>query len=884
MENAEIKEPKKIFFRGPTIYIMVGPSGCGKDTFIEKVIRKTTLPLSIKVISSDDIRKQLLHGRVTDKYDPLMMHVSEQAFTLLFAELEAYTTYPVNTDIVVINTTGLNDSFREKVASIALKNNYRVELLLFNYNDREEYFRYLEDTLENSPVARRVVNDHIKRMRQDTVSNLNKKLYNEIYRIKHKNFEEWSLGSELEIAPSFSEHTSSYTLDMEEYFVVGDIHGCLNTFKNLLLKKGFTIDADDTIKKEGRTRYTSIILVGDYIDKGKSSLEVIDFIYKNKDLIKIVIGNHENYVYKALKGILPEKDRKSTEFEKEYFDTLFLLQNDETRRVKFFELFERSFPFLKGRRFIVTHAPCKNKYLGRFDGKSMREMRYFSSTHSKNLSEEDYQKAVEAELSFIKEEATSNRPFHIFGHTAFLNGIRIKNKLGIDSGCVHGGKLMGVSITSDGRLFLESVDAASSEVTQPQKLISLFKKKTTYEVDADFEETFKALDYKERNRILRCTDPKINFISGTISPSDKNPETFELEGVKKALEYYKSNGVTEVTLQPKYMGSRCNIYLFKDLDKCYAVSRNGYLINRVDMTPIYKTLLEKHLGDMEQRGVKLLLLDGELLPWSVLGKGLINETFKVIEKGVESELEILEKTGFLSALESAREEYIKSGYHEKSSTTPRKDLIELYGHNKLSTYENLKRTINTDFAISPRRDLLKVYKQQLEIHAGDGEPHFKGWGVLKTVYDDGREEVLTMTNPEQFEYLNDDKSKVVSVDDLEGAQAYYKAVTVTGMEGVVVKPVLANLENVSGAMKVRNSEYLTLIYGYDYQLPEKFKKLFDKKSISRKLKTSIKEGNIGLKMLQIPYDEISKTNMGYLNAVYKMMEFEKVEKTIDPRL
>lgn len=60
-------------------------------------------------------------------------------------------------------------------------------------------------------------------------------------------------------------------------FVIGDIHGCLNQLKELVKD----IDCNET----------QIFSVGDLIDRGPYSEEVIDFVRNNN--ISCVLGNHE---------------------------------------------------------------------------------------------------------------------------------------------------------------------------------------------------------------------------------------------------------------------------------------------------------------------------------------------------------------------------------------------------------------------------------------------------------------------------------------------------------------------------------------------------------------------------------------------------------------
>lgn len=66
-------------------------------------------------------------------------------------------------------------------------------------------------------------------------------------------------------------------------------------------------------------------------------------------------------------------------------------------------------------------------------------------------------------------------------------------------------------------------------------------------------------------------------------------------------------------------------------------------------------------------------------------------------------------------------------------------------------------------------------------------------------------------------------------------------------EGVVVKP-LVYMEGVAPYMKVRNENYLHLVYGYDYL--KKYQEKVSNKKINKKLDLSIKEYELGIKMLK----------------------------------
>src|SRR4051812_26027312 len=71
---------------------------------------------------------------------------------------------------------------------------------------------------------------------------------------------------------------------MSRTFAIGDVHGCALTLKELLL---------DELKIE---KQDEIYFLGDYIDRGSRSKEVIDFILglkKENYKINTLRGNHE---------------------------------------------------------------------------------------------------------------------------------------------------------------------------------------------------------------------------------------------------------------------------------------------------------------------------------------------------------------------------------------------------------------------------------------------------------------------------------------------------------------------------------------------------------------------------------------------------------------
>lgn len=83
--------------------------------------------------------------------------------------------------------------------------------------------------------------------------------------------------------------------------------------------------------------------------------------------------------------------------------------------------------------------------------------------------------------------------------------------------------------------------------------------------------------------------------------------------------------------------------------------------------------------------------------------------------------------------------------------------------------------------------------------------------------------------------------------DFSKCTNYFNKLVEKGTEGIVIKPEYT-IKGKIPFMKVRNENYLTIIYGYDYKL--NYHKFIKTKNITHKVKDSIEDFNMGLKMLQ----------------------------------
>ena len=144
--------------------------------------------------------------------------------------------------------------------------------------------------------------------------------------------------------------------------------------------------------------------------------------------------------------------------------------------------------------------------------------------------------------SYIREEADRSYPYHIFGHVAQQTPLVEKNKYGIDTGCVEGNRLTAATVLNH-KVLLTSVPVKHD--LPKEELYDLFPTEK-------FNFKLGDLSGREIGRIKWAAEEKVNFISGTMAPSEADVDLMEIEPIHTALQYYKNQGIEEVVLQKKY--------------------------------------------------------------------------------------------------------------------------------------------------------------------------------------------------------------------------------------------------------------------------------------------------------------------------------------------
>jgi serine/threonine protein phosphatase 1 len=198
-----------------------------------------------------------------------------------------------------------------------------------------------------------------------------------------------------------------------KFFAVGDVHGCSRSLEALLSKLPIRWNED------------YLIFLGDYIDRGEDPRRALEIVmelakaYPGK--VIALKGNHEWMFERFLQGIDPE---------------VFLYNGgDKTLRCYLKEGrlqipdehvdFLRSLPlYVQTLDYFFVHAGI-NPY--------------------KSLKEQDDMDLLWIRQSFYLFEGTFPKVV-VFGHTPFPDVLMLEDRIGVDTGCVYGGKLSAVML------------------------------------------------------------------------------------------------------------------------------------------------------------------------------------------------------------------------------------------------------------------------------------------------------------------------------------------------------------------------------------------------------------------------------------------------------
>lgn len=245
-------------------------------------------------------------------------------------------------------------------------------------------------------------------------------------------------------------------------WAIGDLQGCFGTFMKLLDAIQFNKQKD------------TIWLVGDLVNRGEDSLKTLEYVYANQNNFKVVLGNHDLSLISAYYGIKkgnatikPILKSKNAKILIEWLKSQPFLYIDDKlgycmshagisplfdidEAMQWADIISKKFNSDGYIDFLRKVSKTKSDSISYKDGddnelyalSSFVAMRYCLDNKTFELKEKGGYSDNNMLKPWFKIENRKSIPYKIiFGHWSTLGLYQDENVIGIDTGCVWGGKL-----------------------------------------------------------------------------------------------------------------------------------------------------------------------------------------------------------------------------------------------------------------------------------------------------------------------------------------------------------------------------------------------------------------------------------------------------------
>lgn len=227
-------------------------------------------------------------------------------------------------------------------------------------------------------------------------------------------------------------------------YAIGDIHGRDDLFEELL----GLIERDDAAAAPADT---SLILLGDLVDRGPSSKQVIDRaigLSRRWPDVRLLAGNHEEVFLKALAGD-PQLVRYFVQIGGEPTINSYGLAGDTYHCMTFDQIAER----------LPRLVPDAHK---RFLAEAEEQIRIgdYLFVHAGIRPGTAFDEQKGSDLRWIRDDFLSDRRDHgamiVHGHTITDDVAEHPNRIGIDTGAYRSGVLTAIVLEGSGRRYLQT--------------------------------------------------------------------------------------------------------------------------------------------------------------------------------------------------------------------------------------------------------------------------------------------------------------------------------------------------------------------------------------------------------------------------------------------
>ncbi|MGW4272160.1 polynucleotide kinase-phosphatase [Streptomyces seoulensis] len=831
-----------------SLVVLVGASGSGKSTFARRHFRPT------EVISSDFCR-----GLVSD--DENDQSASRDAFDVLHYIAGKRLAAGRRT---VVDATSVQSDSRKQLIELARRHDVLPIAIVLDVPE-EVCAERNAARADRAGLPRRVIQRHVRELRR-SVRHLEREGFRKVHVLRG--------AAEVAAATVVTEKRFNDLTHLTGPFdIVGDIHGCAAELEALLAKLGYV----DGVHPEGRTA----VFVGDLVDRGPDSPGVLRRVMAmvRSGAALCVPGNHENKYGRHLKG----RGVQLTHGLAETVEQMAGESEEFRQEVREFIDGLVSHYVLDGGRLVVCHAGLPEKYHGRTSGRVRSHALYGETTGETD--------EFGLPVRYPWAEDYRGRAAVIYGHTPVPEATWLNNTICLDTGAVFGGKLTAlrwperelVDVPAE-RVWYEPVKPLRTEAPgghdgRPLDLGDVHGRRAVEtrhagRVAVREENAAAALEVISRFAV----DPRLlPYLPPTMAPTATSRVDGYLEHPEEAFAQCREDGVARVVCEEKHMGSRAVVLVCRDADAArrrFGVDGpTGSLCTRTgrpffDDPAVTEEILARlraaatGAGLWTELDTDWLLLDAELMPWSLKASGLLRGQYAAVGAAAGAVF-----PGALAALTAAGARGV--------------DVSALLGRQRERAADAAAFTAAYRRYCWSTDGLEGVRLAPFQVLAAQGRsladvPHDEQLALIDRLVDHDATGLLQIT-----------RRLYVDVADPESVRSgvdWWLEMTGRGGEGMVVKPLgaLARTEQgrlVQPGIKCRGREYLRIVYGPEYTRADNLARL-RQRSLNHKRSLALREYALGLEALARLAD--GEPLWRVHEAVFAVLALES--EPVDPRL
>jgi protein phosphatase len=811
----------KISLPEMSLVLLVGPSGSGKSTFARRHFKAT------EVLSSDFCR-----GLVAD--DENDQSATPAAFEVLYAIARKRL---AGGRLTVIDATNVKAEDRKSLVEVAREHHVLSSAIVFD----------LPPSLcqeRNRSRADRSFGPHVIRQQSQ---NLRRSLRT----LSREGFHHvWMLSTpedvdQVEVArvPLWTDRRK----DIGPFDIIGDVHGCFDELTELLGRLGYNITNSNSHPRAHHPEGRKAVFLGDLVDRGPNSPGVLRLVMSmvESGSALCVPGNHDVKLMRKLRG----RDVRITHGLAETLTQLESESEEFRQKVAAFIDSLVSHYVLDGGELVVAHAGLKAELQGRASAR-VRDFAMYGETTGET---DEYGLPVRYNWA----GDYRGRAMVVYGHTPVVEPQWMNRTICIDSGCVFGGKLTALRYperelmqVSAAKMYYAPAkpldpqdtrtpvvpDRPYTDLLDIQDVLGkrIITTRLSHSVTIREENATAALEVMTRFAV----DPHwLIYLPPTMAPPETSKREEYLEYPEEVFRYFRNEGVPAVVCEEKHMGSRAVVVLCRNEDaaaKHFGIQGEGigvvytrtgrrFFNDRLQEVEVLTRLrlAMDHLRWWDEFQTSWICLDAEIMPWSAKAQELLRLQYAPTGASARESL--------ARAVETVKDPTLLERFQNRQQCVDR--YIEAYGR-----------------YCWPVRDVSDLKIAPFHILATQGKVHTDKqhtWHMTRLRELCAAGEGLLYATPFRTVDSTDPESEKLGVE-------WWLERTEAGGEGMVVKPLdwipRGRKGLVQPAIKCRGREYLRIIYGPEYTLPEHMSRL-RARSVSLKRSLALREFALGLEAL-----------------------------------